>query len=174
MSWPILSVLIWLPIVGGIAVMLLGSERAQFGKQVALGTSIVTFALSVPLWTGFDINSASMQFVENVPWIERFSAFYALGVDGISMPLVLLTTGSFVLVYVLSTAAAVRLLPRESWSRRSAALALAAVVVLLVMTGVYLWWTAAVAVAALAYLRWRRSVAASADQQQDAHRGIRP
>jgi amino acid efflux transporter len=75
-------------------------------------------------------------------------------------PLVLLTTGSFVLVYVLSTAAALRLLPRGSWSRRSAALAFAAVVVLLVMTGVYLAWTAAVAVAALAYLRWGRSVTA--------------
>ena len=73
-----------------------------------------------------------------------------------SGPLVLLTTGSFVLVYVLSTAAAVRLLPRGSWSRRSAALALAAVVLLLALTGVYLLWTAAVAVAALAYLRWRR------------------
>ena len=92
MNWPILSVVVWLPIFGGIAVMLLGSERAQLGKQVALGTSIVTFVLSLPLWTGFDFDSAAMQFVENVPWIERFNAYYALGVDGISMPLVLLTT----------------------------------------------------------------------------------
>src|SRR5687767_3880965 len=92
MNWPILSVLVWLPILGGIAVMVLGSSRAQLGKQVALGTSILTFVLSLSLWTGFDFNSAAMQFVENVPWIERFSAFYALGVDGIAMPLVLLTT----------------------------------------------------------------------------------
>jgi NADH-quinone oxidoreductase subunit M len=92
MNWPILSIIIWLPIFGGIAVMLLGSERTQLGKQVALGVSIVTFALSVPLWTSFDSASAAMQFVENVPWIPRFGAFYALGVDGISMPLVLLTT----------------------------------------------------------------------------------
>ncbi|HVJ29544.1 MAG TPA: NADH-quinone oxidoreductase subunit M, partial [Gammaproteobacteria bacterium] len=92
MNWPILSVVVWLPILGGIAVMLLGSERAQLGKQLALGISIITFALSVPLWTGFDVSSAAMQFVENLPWIERFGANYALGVDGISMPLVLLTT----------------------------------------------------------------------------------
>jgi NADH-quinone oxidoreductase subunit M len=92
MNWPILSVVVWLPILGGIAVMLLGTERAQLGKQLALGVSIVTFALSVPLWTAFDVSSAAMQFVENVPWIERFGANYALGVDGISMPLVLLTT----------------------------------------------------------------------------------
>src|SRR6187551_372171 len=92
MNWPILSVVVWLPILGGIAVMLLGTKRAQLGKQLALGVSIITFALSVPLWTGFDVSSAAMQFVENRPWIERFGANYALGVDGISMPLVLLTT----------------------------------------------------------------------------------
>ena len=50
MNWPILSVLVWLPIVGGIAVMLIGSERAQLAKQVALGTSILTFVLSIPLF----------------------------------------------------------------------------------------------------------------------------
>jgi NADH-quinone oxidoreductase subunit M len=92
MAWPLLSIIVWLPIFGGIAVLALGSARPQLGKQIALGVSIVTFALSVPLWTGFDASSAAMQFVEKVPWIERFSAFYALGVDGISMPLVLLTT----------------------------------------------------------------------------------
>ena len=92
MNWPILSVIVWLPIFGGIAVLALGSERAQLGKQIALGVSIITFALSVPLWTGFDVTSAAMQFAESVPWIERFRANYALGVDGISMPLVLLTT----------------------------------------------------------------------------------
>jgi len=92
MNWPILSVIVWLPIFGGIAVLALGSDRAQLGKQIALGVSIITFALSVPLWTGFDVTSAAMQFAESVPWIERFSANYALGVDGISMPLVLLTT----------------------------------------------------------------------------------
>jgi NADH-quinone oxidoreductase subunit M len=93
MTWPILSVIVWLPIFGGILVLLLGSgERAQLGKQVALGVSIVTFALSVPLWVYFDRDSAAMQFVENVPWIAQLSANYALGVDGISMPLVLLTT----------------------------------------------------------------------------------
>ncbi len=92
MNLPILSVLVWLPILSGVAVLLLGSERARLGKQLALGMSIVTFVFSLALWTGFDFDSAAMQFVENVPWIARFSADYALGVDGISMPLVLLTT----------------------------------------------------------------------------------
>src|SRR5690606_24539772 len=92
MSWPILSVLVWLPIVGGIGVMMLGSERAALGKQVALAVSVLTFVLSIPLYTAFDVRTAQFQFVERVPWIARFDAFYHLGVDGISMPLVLLTT----------------------------------------------------------------------------------
>jgi NADH-quinone oxidoreductase subunit M len=93
MSLPLLSVLIWLPIAGAIVVLLLGSgPREQLGKNVALATSIVTFVLSIPLFTRFDTTTAAMQFVENVAWIARFQAFYGLGVDGISMPLVLLTT----------------------------------------------------------------------------------
>jgi NADH-quinone oxidoreductase subunit M len=92
MALPLLSVLVWLPIVGGIVVMLLGSERATLGKQVALGTSVLTFVLSIPLYTGFDSGSSGMQFVEQASWIARFNANYALGVDGISMPLVILTT----------------------------------------------------------------------------------
>jgi len=93
MNLPLLSLLIWLPIAGAVVVLLLGSgARAQLGKQVALGVSIVTFALSIPLYTRFDGATAAMQFVEHAPWILRFKAYYALGVDGISMPLVLLTT----------------------------------------------------------------------------------
>ncbi|MGD8808835.1 MAG: NADH-quinone oxidoreductase subunit M [Gammaproteobacteria bacterium] len=93
MDLPILSILIWLPIVAGGIVLAIGSdERAQLAKQVALGASVVTFLLSIPLYTGFDAGTASMQFVENVSWIERFSASYSLGVDGISLPLILLTT----------------------------------------------------------------------------------
>jgi NADH-quinone oxidoreductase subunit M len=92
MSLPLLSILVWLPIVGGVLVLLLGSERASLGKQAALGTSILAFIASIPLYTQFDATTADMQFVENVPWITRFGAFYGLGVDGIAMPLILLTT----------------------------------------------------------------------------------
>ena len=92
-SLPLLSVLIWLPILAGMLVLLLGSEHgARAGKFVALGASVLTFVLSVPLYTGFDALTADMQFVERLAWISRFEAYYHLGVDGISMPLVLLTT----------------------------------------------------------------------------------
>jgi NADH-quinone oxidoreductase subunit M len=90
---PILSILVWLPIAAAVVVLLLGSqERAELGKRVALGASVLTFVLSIPLYTQFDTGTAAMQFVERTPWVGRFNAFYHLGVDGISMPLVLLTT----------------------------------------------------------------------------------
>jgi NADH-quinone oxidoreductase subunit M len=92
MDWPILSILIWLPIAAGAVVLAVGSERAQLGRQIALGASVLTFVISIPLYTGFDTTTASMQFVERVPWIGRLNVFYHLGVDGISMPLILLTT----------------------------------------------------------------------------------
>ena len=92
MSLPILSLLVWIPIAAGVVVLALGSSRAELAKRVALAASALTFVVSIPLWTGFDTGTASMQFVETVPWIQRFNAFYSLGVDGISMPLILLTT----------------------------------------------------------------------------------
>jgi NADH-quinone oxidoreductase subunit M len=92
-GFPLLSVLVWLPIAAGVVVLAIGSgENARLGKQLALGASIITFVLSVFLYRGFALGTADMQFVESVPWIERFHAYYQLGVDGISMPLVLLTT----------------------------------------------------------------------------------
>ncbi len=90
---PLLSILIWWPIVGGVAVLALGSnERAGMGKLVALLVSVLTFALSVLLYVDFDLTTAQMQFVEQVPWITGFNANYYLGLDGISLPLILLTT----------------------------------------------------------------------------------
>lgn len=95
---PILSTLIWLPILGGLLILLVGRNRDAFAKWFALFISIVTFLCSIPLWTDFDTMTASMQFVEKVSWIPQFNIYYSLGVDGLSMPLVLLTTFTQVLV----------------------------------------------------------------------------
>ena len=86
--------LVWLPIAAGLVVLALGSagEGARRGKRVALGASVATFVLSLPLYGGFDVAAPGMQFVERVPWITGFNAYYHLGVDGISLPLILLTT----------------------------------------------------------------------------------
>jgi NADH-quinone oxidoreductase subunit M len=96
----LLSTLIWLPIVGGLVVLALGDARIGIARWVALGTAVAAFLLSVPLYTGFDPSTSAYQFVEQLPWIPAFSATYHLGVDGISLPLILLTTFTTVPVVV--------------------------------------------------------------------------
>lgn len=87
----LLSTLIWLPILGGVLVLLLGERRIGAGRWVALVASLATFVLSLPLWAGFDAGTAALQFTERLAWIPRFHADYALGADGISLPLIVLT-----------------------------------------------------------------------------------
>ncbi len=98
----LLSLLVWLPIIGGLVVLALGEARVAVGRWVALATSLVALALSVPLYQGFDPSTADFQFVEQLPWIPAFNATYHLGVDGISLPLILLTT--FITVPILVAA----------------------------------------------------------------------
>jgi NADH-quinone oxidoreductase subunit M len=88
----LLSVLIWLPILTGLVVLVLGERSIVIGRWVALFGALATFLISIPAYTGFDTSTASMQFVERASWIPSLNAFYALGLDGISLPLVLLTT----------------------------------------------------------------------------------
>jgi len=94
----LLSTLIWLPIVGGLVVLFSGRRTAEEGdgfhidRWLALVISVAIFILSLPLYLAFDISTSDMQFVERIPWIEFFRVEYFLGVDGFSMPLILLTT----------------------------------------------------------------------------------
>jgi len=98
---PLLSLVVWVPIVGGLLVLLTGSGRSGLeAKVLALLVALLTFAISIPLYTGFDTATYQMQFVELKPWIEAFGINYHLGVDGISMPLILLTTFTTVLVVI--------------------------------------------------------------------------
>ena len=92
----LLSVLIWLPIIGGIVTLFSGDTLGA--RPVALLVSAVTFFISLLLWTGFNPEGYQMQFVEFAPWIESFKINYHLGVDGISMPLILLNTLTTVLI----------------------------------------------------------------------------
>jgi len=87
----LLSILIWVPIGSGVAVLLLGDRNIGAGRWLALAASLATLALSIPLWTHFNTTTAQLQFPELLPWIARFRAYYALGVDGISLPLIVLT-----------------------------------------------------------------------------------
>jgi NADH-quinone oxidoreductase subunit M len=99
-NWPILSALIWLPIFGAVIVLAAGEHRASLAKVLALLISGLTFVLSITLFTGFDTSTAAMQFTELKPWIETFDINYMLGVDGFSVPLILLTTFFGVLVVI--------------------------------------------------------------------------
>jgi len=97
-EYPLLSLLVWLPIAGGAVVLVMDALGNTACRQTALIVSILTFMLSIPLYFGFDTSTASMQFQEIIPWIEAFNANYHLGVDGISMPLIILTTFTTMLV----------------------------------------------------------------------------
>jgi NADH-quinone oxidoreductase subunit M len=87
-----LSALIWLPIAAGIVVLAMGDKRIAAVRWVALGGSLLTFLLSLPLISWFQSGTADFQFTEKLAWIASFNAYYSLGVDGIALPLVLLTT----------------------------------------------------------------------------------
>ncbi|BAZ94107.1 NADH:ubiquinone oxidoreductase, subunit M [Thiohalobacter thiocyanaticus] len=95
---PLLSLLIWVPILGGIAVLAAGDREPWGARSLALVASLLTFLLSIPLFTGFETGTAAMQFEELRPWIPAFNVNYHLGVDGISVPLIILTTFTTVLV----------------------------------------------------------------------------
>ena len=96
----LLSLLIWLPIVGGISVLVIGNNRSDLARWVSVAVSIIVFALSLNLWNGFDTSTQGMQFVENTAWISQFNINYHIGIDGISMLLILLTTLSTFLVII--------------------------------------------------------------------------
>jgi len=97
---PWLSLAIWTPIFGGVMVLLAGDKGAEGARRMALLFALVTFAVTVPLYVGFDPTTAKMQFVERVSWIPAFHIFYYLGIDGISLPLILLTSFMTVLVVI--------------------------------------------------------------------------
>ncbi len=92
----VLSTLIWLPVSGGVLILLFGDrtigDRAlRIDRWFALGVSAATFVIGLLLYSRFDTTTPAMQFVERVPWISTFQIEYFLGVDGFSTPLILLT-----------------------------------------------------------------------------------
>src|SRR3984957_19205813 len=93
-TWPILSVVTFLPAIGALMIYLVrGDDEAaqRNSKWIALWTTLVTFAVSLILIVGFDPAQADFQFVEKAPWLAN-AITYHMGVDGISLPFVILTT----------------------------------------------------------------------------------
>ncbi|MEN8188869.1 MAG: NADH-quinone oxidoreductase subunit M [Thermodesulfobacteriota bacterium] len=102
MSFPILSLLIFFPIFGGLSLLTMKGENVQNIKVVALIVSILELLFCLPLWFGFDKTTHQMQFVERHNWIELFNIQYYLGLDGISVLFVLLSALIAVLCILVS------------------------------------------------------------------------
>src|SRR5574340_765990 len=96
----ILSLVIWVPILAGAVVLATGSDRnAALARWLALFGALLGLIVALPLATGFDTTTSAMQFVEKTAWIPAFNIYYYVGIDGISMPLILLN--SFITVLVI-------------------------------------------------------------------------
>ncbi|WP_119155764.1 NADH-quinone oxidoreductase subunit M [Caldimonas tepidiphila] len=97
----LLSLAIWLPVAFGVLLLGLGRDsQAGMVRWIALVGAILSFAVTIPLYTGFDAGTSAMQFVESLMWIERFNVRYHLGVDGISVWFVLLTAFITIIVVI--------------------------------------------------------------------------
>jgi NADH-quinone oxidoreductase subunit M len=100
-SLPLLSLTIWVPILAGILVLFTGDDKnASSARWIALLGSLVAFAVTVPLYTGFNFADGGFQFQEGFSWIPTFNIHYHLGADGIAVPLILLTSFTTILVVI--------------------------------------------------------------------------
>src|SRR5215510_13609153 len=100
-GFPLLSLAIWVPIVAGVVVLATGSDRnAPLARWLALAGSVAGFLVTLPLYTQFDSAAHGMQFQELHGWINRFHVNYHLGIDGVSLLLILLNSLTTVLVVI--------------------------------------------------------------------------
>lgn len=92
--FPILSILIWLPILGGILIFMMGGDRTPkttlHAKYIGLIVSLIALAFCIPLYMGFDVSRSDYQFIEKANWVPALDIQYGLGVDGFSLPLIFL------------------------------------------------------------------------------------
>lgn len=99
----LLNLLIWLPIVGGVFVFLTGDDKnPNVSRYLALFTVLLTLLICVPLMSGFDLNTSSMQYVDETPWMPILGINYSLGIDGLSLLLIVLTVFTNLIV-ILAT-----------------------------------------------------------------------
>ncbi len=98
--FPILSAVILIPLIGALTLLFVPKKSENLIRGITLLTAIIDFAVSLPLYCDFKEGTAAMQFAERIPWIPSWGAEYSLGLDGISLFMVLLTTFSCVVVYL--------------------------------------------------------------------------
>jgi NADH-quinone oxidoreductase subunit M len=100
MSFPLLSAVTFIPLSGALLLLLIDRDNKNLIRSVTLGTGIVDFLISLPLYFSFRDGTADMQFVERFSWIESWGVEYHMGIDGISLFMVLLTTFICVICYI--------------------------------------------------------------------------
>src|SRR5215813_14082535 len=99
--FPLLTILIWLPVVGAFLVLCTGSENnANWARGIAVSIAVINFLLCIPLYLGFDPGRYDMQFLEDHLWIRAYQTHYAIGIDGISLLMVILTNFTGLLVVI--------------------------------------------------------------------------
>jgi NADH-quinone oxidoreductase subunit M len=101
-SFPILSTLLFLPLLGAVLLLFVNRKHELFIKGFTLFFALLEFAVSLPLWFLFDNKAKGMQFVEKAPWFPEWGMNYFLGIDGISLLLLLLTTFLTILCVLIS------------------------------------------------------------------------
>lgn len=95
----LLSTLIWFPVVGAVTALMTGGDKNAWGaKSIAVVVAVTNLLLCIPLYFGFDPNSFAMQFQENYLWIRAYEIHYAVGIDGISLAMIILTNFTGLLV----------------------------------------------------------------------------
>ena len=98
---PLLSLAIWIPIFFGLAVLATGSDRnASTARVIALVGAVLGFLVTIPVYTGFSTELGGFQYVQKVEWIDAFNVNYHLGIDGVSLLLLLLNSFTTVLVVI--------------------------------------------------------------------------
>lgn len=99
----LLNLLIWLPIIGGVFVFLTGDDKnPNISRYLSLFTVILTLLICIPLVSGFDVNTYSMQYIEEIAWMPALGINYSLGIDGLSLLLIVLSIFT-TLIVILAT-----------------------------------------------------------------------
>jgi NADH-quinone oxidoreductase subunit M len=99
----LLNLLIWLPIIGGVFVFLTGDDKSpSASKYLALFTVLLTLLICIPLVLGFDLNTIGMQYIDETSWMPALGINYSLGIDGLSLLLIVLTVFTNLIV-ILAT-----------------------------------------------------------------------
>lgn len=98
----ILNWILWLPVIGIVAILFLPKNMTNTIRYTALGSTIITLIVTILLYMNFDTSIAGMQYEFKVPWIAQFNIFYSLAIDGISLPMIILTSVLFMLCILCS------------------------------------------------------------------------